>query len=415
MVDRVILHADANSFYASVECLYNPSIRNKPVVVGGDEAQRHGIVLTKNQLAKKYNIMTGEALWSAKRKCPGLVVVPAHYDRYIHFSNLAHEIYSRYTNRQQPYGLDESWLDLTGNIGKFSDGKYVADELRRTFRKELGITISVGVSWNKIFSKLGSDYRKPDWTTVFTRENYKEKIWPLPASDLLYVGSATARKLHNHGINTIGDIANAPLSTLELSLGKWGGYLHAFANGRDTSAVELYGHENAIKSISNSMTTYRDVESLEEVRLVFLNLAESVARRLRENAFRCKTVQISIRDNELNWVEFQMHLSQPSCTVMPLTDAATALFQNRYRFTKPLRALGIRACDLVGMDSGAQINFFADMKKQVQWEKIEYCVDTLRGRFGSAAVRRGSLLRADITGESDPLTHEVHPIGYFAK
>ena len=412
-MDRVILHADCNSFYASVECLYDPSIRNKPVVVGGDETQRHGIVLTKNQIAKKYEIKTGETIWSAKKKCPGLVVVPAHYDRYIHFSNLAHEIYSRYTDRQQPYGLDESWLDLTGNIGRLGDGVYVADELRRTFRKELGITISVGVSWNRIFAKLGSDYKKPDATTIFTRENYREKIWPLPAGDLLYVGPATARKLHNYGINKIGDIAAAPLSLLESRFGKWGGYLYAFANGWDTSPVELYGHQNTIKSIGNSMTTWRDAETPEEIRQVFLSLSESVARRLRENAFRCKTVQISLRNNELHWFECQMRLPQPACTVMALTDAAVALFQNKYHFTRPLRALGIRACDLIGMESGAQINFFADVKKQEQWEKIESCVDTLRGRFGAGAVKRASLLQADITGEADPLTYEVHPIGYF--
>ncbi|MFT9076001.1 DNA polymerase Y family protein [Ethanoligenens sp.] len=308
-----------------------------------------------------------------------------------------------------------AYLDLTGTEDLFGDGKHVADELRRLIRKELGITASVGVSWNKVFAKLGSDYKKPDATTVFARQNFKEKVWPLPASDLLYVGPATTKKLHGYGINTIGDLATAPLSLLKRRFGKWGGYLYAFANGLDTTPVALYDRRNIIKSIGNSMTTHRDIETPDEIRQVFLNLSESVARRLRENGFRSKTVQISIRDDLLNWCEYQMHLIQPACTVMPLVDAATMLFQTKYKFTRPLRALGVRACDLISMESGLQINFFADAKKQEQWEKIESCVDRLRERFGCDAVKRASILRADITGESDPLTHDVHPVGYFGR
>lgn len=414
-MERTILHVDMNHYYANVECLYDPSIRNKPVVVGADELQRHGIVLTKNPLAKRYGIKTGEGLWEARKKCPGLVVVPAHYDRYIHFSNLAHEIYSRFTDRIEPFGLDECWLDLTGTESIFGDGKHVANELRRLIRKELGITASVGVSWNKVLAKLGSDYKKPDATTVFARQSFKEKVWPLPASDLLYVGPATTKKLHGYGINTIGDLATAPLSLLERRFGKWGGYLYAFANGMDTTPVALYDHQSTIKSIGNSMTTYRDIETPDEIRQVFLNLSESVARRLRENGFRCKTVQISVRDNLLNWFGCQMHLSQPACTVMSLVDASMMLFQTKYNFTRPLRALGVRACDLVSMDSGQQISFFTDVQMQKKWEKIESCVDQLRERFGRDAVKRASILHADITGESDPLTHNVHPIGYFGR
>lgn len=414
-MERTILHIDMNHYYANVECLYDPSIRNKPVVVGGDEAQRHGIVLTKNPLAKRYGIKTGEGLWEARKKCPGLVVVPAHYDRYIHFSKLAHEIYSRFTDRIEPFGLDECWLDLTGTKELFGDGECVANELRRLIRKELGITASVGVSWNKVFAKLGSDYKKPDATTVFARQNFKEEVWPLPASDLLYVGPSTTRKLYGYGINTIGDLATAPLPLLERRFGKWGGYLYAFANGLDTSPVTAFGHQSPIKSVGNSMTTYRDVETFDEIHQVFLALSESVARRLRENAFRCKTVQISVRDNFLNWFECQMHLAQPACTVLALADAAKSLFRSKYQFVRPLRALGVRACDLVGMESGQQINFFADAQVQQKWEKIESCVDRLRERFGRDAVKRAAILNADITGEADPLTHDVHPIGYFGR
>lgn len=413
-MERTILHVDFNYFYANVECLYHPEIRNKPVVVGGDESQRHGIVLTKNPIAKRFGIQTGESLYSAKQKCPRLVIVPARYDLYIHFSKLAHEIYKRYTNCIEPFGLDECWMDVSGNY-EVGDCVSFADELRKTIRNELGITASIGISWNKVFAKLGSDFRKPDATTVINRQNYKERFWPLPASDLLYVGPATSKKLHSYGINTIGDLATAPHDLLTRRLGKWGAYLWAFANGKDTSPVSMLGHQAAIKSIGNSMTTYRDVESSEEAKQVFWALAESVCRRLRENGFRCRTVEITVRDNLLNWFEAQVTLSIAACTSKELVDAAMNLFQTRYRFTRPVRALGIRACNLVGMANGLQMSFYADSARQAKWESLESCVDGLRERFGHHVVKRAAILNADITGEADPLTHTVHPVGYFGR
>lgn len=413
-MDRTILHCDFNYFYANVECLYHPEIRDKPVVVGGDEAQRHGIVLTKNPLAKRFGIQTGESLYSAKQKCPRLVVVPAQYDLYIHFSKLAHEIYKRYTDRIEPFGLDECWLDITGDC-THADGRRLADELRRIIRKELGITASVGVSWNKVFAKLGSDLKKPDATTAILRDTYKEQIWPLPASDLLYVGPATTKKLRGYGINSIGDLAAAPHDLLTRRFGKWGAYLWAFANGMDTSPVALFSHQSTIKSIGNSMTTWRDVETLEEAKQVFLALAESVCRRLRENGFRGRTVEMTVRDNQLCWFEAQTTLPVPSCTTKELVDAAMQLFQTRYRFTRPVRALGIRACNLVEMENGLQMSFYGNTVDQAKRESIESCVDRLRERYGRDAVRRASVLKADIVGEADPLTHDVHPISYFGR
>lgn len=414
-MDRVILHSDMNSFYASVECLYHPELRDKPVAVGGDEAQRHGIILTKNQHAKKYGIKTGEAIWTAKSKCPGLVVVPAHYDLYMHFSRLAHEIYERYTDRVEPFGLDECFLDMTGSTGLFGGGQKIADELRAVIRRELGITASVGVSWNKVYAKLGSDYKKPDATTVITRENYREKFWPLPAGDLLYVGPATQRKLGACGIRTIGELAETPPEFLERRFGKWGTYLWVFSNGRDITPVQPCGYESVIKSVGNSVTTYRDVETPEEARQVYLSLAESVSHRLRDNGFRCRTVEISVRDNELSWFGCQAKLKSPACTAGILADAAMRLFCEKYSFDRPVRALGVRACDLIGQQSGLQLSFDGGSASQLRWETIENCVDTLRGRFGKSAVTRASLLRSDIVREADPLTHEVHPVGYLGR
>ena len=412
-MDRTILHADMNAFYASVECLYHPELRDKPVAVCGDVEQRHGIILTKNQIAKKFGIQTGEAIWQARQKCHALVTVPAHYELYMQFSKAAREIYERYTDRIEPYGLDENWLDITGNIGIRSSGERVADELRSVINSELGITASVGVSWNKIFAKLGSDYKKPDATTVINRENFKEKFWPLPASELLYVGRSTTRKLANYGIHTIGQLAETNPDFLRRQFGKWGEYLWAFATGHDLSPVAPMGYTSPIKSIGNSMTTWRDIENAEEAWQVITALSESVARRLRENGFRCRTVQISVRDTDLIWFERQKKLPTPACVVREIASAAMQLFIENVRFSKPIRSLGVRACDLVDMACGLQFNFFEDTQKQERWERIEGCVDLLQNRFGKTAVKRARLLGADIIGESDPLTHEVHPVGYF--
>jgi DNA polymerase-4 len=412
-MNRVILHSDFNSFYASVECLYHPELREKPVAVCGDVEQRHGIVLAKNQIAKKYGIATGEAIWQAKQKCKELVTLPARYDLYMQFSKAAREIYERYTDLIEPFGLDESWCDVSGCGLHYQSGGQIAHEIRQTIKKELGITVSVGVSWNKVFAKLGSDMKKPDAVTIITRDNFKSNVWPLPASDLLYVGPATTRKLKNYGIHTIGQLAEMDIKFLKMQFGKWGEYLWAFSNGHDVSPVSPIGYASPIKSIGNSMTTWRDIESVEEVWQVFLALSESVARRLRENGFRCRTVQISIRDKDLSWCEFQAKLQLPSCTAKELAGASMKLFKQQYNFSKPLRSLGVRACDLIDGVCGYQISIFNNAEKQIKVERIDRCLDKLRRRFGKDAITRASLIYTDIIGESDPLTHDVHPIGFF--
>ncbi len=190
-MERTILHSDLNAFYASVECFCNPKIRHLPVAVGGDAEARHGIVLAKNNLAKSFGIITGETIWNAKQKCNDLVVVPANFERYLKFSRLVREIYAEYTDQMEAFGIDESWLDVTGSLYLFGSGKRIADEIRHRVYMELGLTVSIGVSFNKIFAKLGSDIKKPNATTVITRDNYRAVVWGLPASDLLYVGRST--------------------------------------------------------------------------------------------------------------------------------------------------------------------------------------------------------------------------------
>ena len=314
-MDRTVLHIDMNSCFASIECLHQPAIRDKPVAVGGDVEARHGIILAKNQIAKKYNIKTGEALWQARQKCPELVIVQPHYDLYLRFSRLARQIYSEYSPQVEPFGIDECWVDMTG-IEKLNKGaEALANEIRERIKFELGITVSIGVSFNKIFSKLGSDYKKPDAVSVFTRENFRERIWPLPVSDLLYVGPATTRKLSKYGIHTIGELAQTDPQYLQDWFGKLGFVLYSFANGLDTTPVCSTGDEAIIKSVGNSTTAPRDLSCDDDASIIYWMLSESVAERMRDDGFLCRTVQIYVRDNELNWFERQMKLPAPTCLV----------------------------------------------------------------------------------------------------
>ena len=299
MEDRVILHSDINCCYASIEHLHHPELAGKPLAVGGDPEARHGIVLTADYIAKKYGVKTGMALWQAKQVCPDITFVSPRMDLYLRFSRMAHEIYAEYTDRQEPYGIDECWLDVTGSSSLKGDGLLIAQEISRRMKSELGITVSVGVSFNKIFAKLGSDYKKPDAITTMYKSEFKQKAWSLPVADLLYVGKSTNRKLALFGIKTIGDLARADEDVLNSHLGKMGSILWSFANGYDDSPVKLENTHAPIKSVGNSTTTPKDLVCDEDVKIVLYILAESVAARLRENGFRCRVVEISVRDNEL--------------------------------------------------------------------------------------------------------------------
>ena len=250
-MDRVILHCDMNSFFASVELLEHPELRSKPVAVCGDPDSRHGIILAKNEAAKKYGIKTAETIWQARKKCPGLVLLPPHMNKYKHYSQELNKIYQRYTDLVEPFSIDESWMDVTASLNLFGSGRQIADEIRQTVKKELGLTLSAGVSFNKIFAKMGSEYKKPDATTEITRENYKELLWPLDAGEMFFVGKASAQKLRNIGIKTIGDIAASSPDALSALLGKVGRSLWEHANGIDDSPVMHFAHREKIKSVGN--------------------------------------------------------------------------------------------------------------------------------------------------------------------
>jgi len=413
-MERVILHSDLNNFYASVECLYHPELRNQPLVVGGDEDARHGIVLAKNQLAKAYGIKTGDVLWEARRKCPGLVSVPADFKRYLKFSMLVRKIYADYTDLIEPFGIDENWLDVTGSSRLFGSGAKIADEIRQRVYDTLGVTVSVGVSFNKVFAKLGSDMKKPDATTLITKENYPAAVWPLPASDLLYVGRATEKKLAAMGVHTIGELACCDVDLLHRWLGVWGLMLHRFANGEDHSPVARGEAESCIKSVGNSTTAPRDLTSPEDVKAVFYMLAESVAARLRGYGLKCAGVQISLRDKDLISCERQAKLEFPSSLTSEIAGKAMEIFTSEYRMEKALRSIGIRGINLVPENGTYQLNLFSDQQWREKLADVEHAVDAIRDRFGYFAIQRG-ILRKDpeLTGINPKDDHTIFPPGYL--
>ena len=360
MSERIILHSDMNCFYASVEMLHHPEFAGMPLAVGGDPDARHGIILTANYIAKRKGVKTGMALWQAKQVCPKIVLVPPRMDLYLRFSKMAREIYSEYTDKIEPYGIDEAWLDVSDSGNLKGNGMKIAGEISHRIKYELGVTVSIGISWNKIYAKLGSDYKKPDAITELNHENYKDMIWQLPASDLLYVGRQTNKKLQKLGIRTIGQLAEADEKLLESHFGKIGNVLWSFANGWDEDPVCKEGYEAPVKSIGNSTTTPRDLENDLDVWIIQMALAESVSARLRKHGFKCRTVEITVRDNGLFSFTRQIHLRQPTNITDEIVKAAFQLFKDNYKWEHPIRSLGIRASGLVLEDIPVQLDLFGN-------------------------------------------------------
>ncbi|MDR2513790.1 MAG: DNA polymerase IV [Christensenellaceae bacterium] len=392
MGERTILHADLNNFYASVESLEHPEYRQVPLAVCGEESLRHGIVLAKNDAAKALGIYTGQVVWQARQICPHLLVVPPHMEKYREYATMARAIYARYTDRVEPFGLDEAWLDVSGSASLFGSGRRIADRLRADMLRETGLSISVGVANNKVFAKLGSDMKKPNATTVLLPSEYRQTIWPLPAGEMLYVGRSARRKLQDIGLYTIGDLARAPLGTLSALLGKWGETLHAYANGLDDSPVAFFDHRDAIKSIGNSTTLAQNLQNAEEIKLVFQVLADSVSSRLRKAGLKAATLHIGVRNADLTWAGKQTKLAAPSCLFRELWESALALYLSAFDQGNPVRALGLRCSDLRPFSEGMQMDIFSRQLRRARDENLELAVDSLRERFGFFSVRHASLL-----------------------
>lgn len=388
---RQILHCDMNNFYASVECMLNPSLRPYPVAVCGSADERHGIVLAKNYKAKAYDVQTGEAVWQAKQKCPDLVTVPPHYEEYIRYSRRAREIYERYTDRVEAYGMDECWLDVTGTEALFGSAEALANRIRETVKFELGLTISVGVSFNKIFAKLGSDMKKPDAVTVIPEDSFREKIWKLPAADLLGVGRAANRILRKQGIHTIGELAQSDPALLRSLMGVNGEMLHQFANGMDTSEVARQEYKAPVKSVGHGITTTADLENSGQVWPVMLELAQEIGHKLRGHGLCAQGVAIHIRDNALVCRQWQTKTVIPTQSPMILAKTAYDLFGRRYEWRKPIRSVTVQAIRLIPQDAPRQMELFLDEEKLEKLDRMETCVESIRRRFGRDSIRNGVL------------------------
>jgi DNA polymerase-4 len=357
------------------------------MAVAGDAKVRHGIILAKNEPAKKYGIKTAEAIWQAQAKCPDLVLVDAHHEKYEFYSKKLREMYSEYTDRVEPFGLDECWLDMTGIVSDYEEAEEIALEIRQRVKEEFKLTCSVGISFNKVFAKLGSDYKKPDATTVFSDTNWKEKIWPLPVSDLLFVGKHTADKLSKINVKTIGDLAATDCEFISRYLGKAGVVLWEYANGMDDAPVAELGYKRVPKSVGNSTTTAEDMTSDREIERTLHMLSESVAMRLRKHGLKGTVVQITVRDRDLGIYEKQGILYKATDDAKEIYTAAQKLFKDSYDWSKGVRSIGVRCTKLVRADSGEQLSIFQEAKKSERDERLNKAIDDINRRYGTSVIK----------------------------
>ena len=400
MRDRVILHCDMNAFYASVELLDHPELKDRPVAVCGAPESRHGIILAKNQMAKEAGVATAMVRGKALALCPDLVCLPPHMDKYKAYSKVINGIYQRFTDMVEPFSVDESWLDVTGSQKLFGDGKTIADTIRKTVREETGLTLSAGVSFNKIFAKMGSDYKKPDATTVISRENYRDLLWPLKIRDMFFVGKATAEKLATLKVETIGDLARLDVSQLELLLGKHGRMLWEYANGLDEEPVALACEKRKIKSVGNGLTFRRNLLGENDVKTAVTALSDTVATRLRQYDLQATGIKVDIKDPAFQTISRQAPLPRATWVSEDLARAAFRLIEENRYLTKPIRLLTVTAIGLV--EEGAyqeQLSLFDAPDTDAEREKMNAlsdAMDRVRSKYGKTALSYARVLDNDI-------------------
>ncbi len=393
-MERVILHSDCNSFYASCECLLNPQLKNVPMAVCGNPENRHGIILAKNELAKKYEIKTAETIYQALRKCPQLVLVRSHHSFYEEISKKCNDIYKEYTDMVESFGIDESWLDVTGSQKLFGSGKEIADIIRRRFKEEIGITCSVGVSFNKTIAKLASDYKKPDATTVINRDNFKEFVWPMEVSALLYAGKSATVTLNKHNIYTVRDLAESDKNTIIKHLGKLGGMLHDYANGIDDSPVESVYMHHMPKSVGNGTTFDHDLKTFDEIKSGIMYLSDTLSERMKAQHVKCTVLSTQIKYSDFTVVSRQRQLDYSTNLMHDIWSVCLELFYEIYN-KKPVRAITLTGAQLVpDTDNFMQFSLFDDGLRQKR-ESAENAVDTIRKKYGTQAVSVGTLIDND--------------------
>lgn len=389
---RTILHCDMNNFYASVECFKNPKLKPYPVAVCGEVEERHGIVLAKNYKAKAYGVATGEAIWQAKQKCPDLVIVPPHYDEYMSFSKAAREIYEHYTDQVEPFGMDECWLDCTGSTGIMGSGEKIANEIRERIKFELGLTISAGVSFNKIFAKLGSDMKKPDAITEITEDSFKRLVWPLPCSELLYCGRQTTIQLEKLSVRTIGELAALPLDYVERKFGKNGHALWLFANGLDDSQVAHKDHYEAPKSIGHGVTCVENLENYDEANKVIVSLCQDIGFKLRK-AHLCATgVSLTVKDKNLVCQSFQVKLPNPTQDELIISKASYKLLLENYKFRESIKAITVTATGLKDEDAPLQTMLLYDYDADEKRSRLNSALDDIKSTFGKEIIKPAVIL-----------------------
>lgn len=412
--NRIILHSDINHCYAQIEEMKVPQLREIPMAVGGYEESRHGIILAKNDLAKTYQIKTGETLREAKAKCPSLCILHPNYEEYLYYTERVKDIYRAYTDKVESYGLDEAWIDVSESAGLFGDGYALAKQIQKRVYAEIGLTISIGMSYNKIFAKLGSDMDKHMGLTLITEKNYKEKVWCLPVEALFYVGRATKKKLHQYSIETIGQLASLPVGWMKDHFGKVGELLWQFANGEDVSEVALSTQKDPVKSIGNAITAPKDIRTFEEAKIVYYVLVESVASRLREQGLQGDTVTIYLRDKKLQSFTRRRKLVQGVCLADEIMPHVLSLLKENYTFTLPLRSIGIAISGIEADMGMRQINLFVSEEERNKQKKLEETIDQIRFKFGFYKARRcGTLMDEVLSGFNPKEEHIIYPESFF--
>jgi DNA polymerase-4 len=403
-LERTILHCDLNGFYASVECIFRPELRDVPMAVAGNPENRHGIILAKNELAKKYKVQTAETIWQAKKKCPDLVLVPPHHGEYEKYSKLVNKIYEEFTDLVEPFGIDESWLDVTGVYNLFGSGVEIADKIRAIVKERLGLTISVGVSFNKIFAKLGSDYKKPDATTVISYDNYKKIVWPLHVSDLLYVGKAAREALSKMYINTIGDLANSNKENIVKRLGKMGEMIHNYANGIDDSPVKSVLEKRDVKSVGNGTTFDHDIVGFDEIRTEVLGLADEVASRMRRYGMKCYVISVMIKNPSFKSISRQKTLISATNITKEIAEVSMELIRSCWNEKAPIRAITVTGAHLTSSENAIeQLTLFNDNDNcsKEKLEKLDNVVDKIREKYGKKSIGLGNLIKDDIISKEE--------------
>ena len=414
MKERVILHCDINHCYAQIEEMMVPELRHVPMAVGGRSESRHGIILAKNDHAKKYQIQTGESLYEAYQKCKDLVVIHPHYEEYLYYTQKVKDIYHEYSDRVESFGLDEAWIDVSESMALFGNGLEIAREIQQRVWEEIGLSVSIGVSFNKIFAKLGSDMIKPMGLVEISRDNFKEKAWQLPVGDLLYVGRSTLKKLSLFGIYTIGDLARFDLNILKRHLGKMGEIIYWFANGYDQSEVAYIDTCEEVKSVGNGITTPKDMNHLREAQSVFYVLCESIASRAKEIGMAGRCISIQLRDTDLKSFTRQKTLSRATNLSDEMMIVVMELLRKNYDFSKPLRSVSVSLSHLQLENEKVQLSLFEDeihLQKQYHLEKT---IDQIRLRYGFKSIKRCSMLLDKELSDFDPKNdHISFPVGYF--